>query len=1236
MKVLAIRGQNLASLAGSFDVDFTVEPLLSAPVYLIAGPTGAGKSSLLDALCLALYGTCPRLTGAQGHFVDVGDKVLPGNNPLSLVRRGTTHAMAEAEIIGQDGRRYRCRWSASRKRDKLEHGFRPVEQTLWDVAAEQQIGRTLVETRQEIISRVGLDFDQFSRAVLLAQNQFAHFLKANPTERAQLLEQLTHTGIYRRLSIQAHERARQVRDLWQQAQARLGEHSPLPDDERATLQAQHDTVAATLQQLDLDLETLQQAARWLNTEQSLHQALIAAQQATANAQAMVAAAAPRRQELIAIERSQAARPLLTELNRAQAAVHTAAASVTNALQQRQTAEQSAAQHRLAVAAAEATAIQHQTAWRDAGPTLQQARRLDIELAGAEHECRQAAATLSQTTAQVAAHQQQLVALRRDQQQWQDRRQQALAATAEFAAIGSLAEQWSVWQGLLDQWAGHLAAWQQARIELRAAGRALEVATSHRNDMSAQVALHADRADQAGRGVTAAEAAVARYQPAELSQQREQTQIAWCNLQAAQLAGERAATCRADLAMAQRRHSEYSQKRDDAARALPTAEAEELRLQGELAGMEKQSQLAQAALNANAASLRRQLQPDQACPVCGSLDHPWAEHPALSTLLQAQQNAVEQTRLALRNTQMECDRLRSRLRTHGEEADLWAQRLQAAEAQNHAAQQAWQAALALCPMPADSSLEHLQSHTQALAAQREQLEQQWQAATQAEQTLAQGRRQQQDRQQELEQARERLRHAEDLLRAAHSRQQEAEHRLHASGLLQQAASRQIDQTLGDGSGAEWAGDPGAFVAKLEEQRAVWQAAQAALRGAEQQLAELAAGVLRGEEALQQASEQQLQLTNQHQHRLQILHELQQQRLGYFSGQPVEPIAAALQAADTQAQQHWDHCRTLWEQAEQAAAAAQAHHAAAETALAAAAAAETAAQAAWRQWLDSVGGDEGCWRERLTATPAWIDAERAALHRLDQQLAERTALLQEHLRRLDQHRSLRLTLLDAGAVADQLTSLQLARQQQRDAATEIRARLQIDDQARSRQQQEQVQLAELQRNAAVWEDLRAVIGSADGARFSRFAQQLTMASLLDFANAHLAEFAPRYRLAALDGDGLDFHIIDGDMADETRTIHSLSGGESFLVSLALALGLASLSADRVRIESLFIDEGFGSLDSDTLQVAVAALERLQASGRTVGIISHVTELAEQIAVQIQVRRVGHGASHIQVRELTAPAT
>jgi exonuclease SbcC len=159
------------------------------------------------------------------------------------------------------------------------------------------------------------------------------------------------------------------------------------------------------------------------------------------------------------------------------------------------------------------------------------------------------------------------------------------------------------------------------------------------------------------------------------------------------------------------------------------------------------------------------------------------------------------------------------------------------------------------------------------------------------------------------------------------------------------------------------------------------------------------------------------------------------------------------------------------------------------------------------------------------------------------------------------------------------------------------------------------------------LGELIGSADGKKFRNFAQQLTLDILLGYGNSHLQALSRRYRIQRI-ADSLGLLVVDQDMGDEVRSVHSLSGGESFLVSLAMALGLASLSSHRVRVESLFIDEGFGSLDADSLRVAMDALDSLQSLGRKVGVISHVQEMTERIGTQVHVQRQSGGLSRIVV--------
>lgn len=187
---------------------------------------------------------------------------------------------------------------------------------------------------------------------------------------------------------------------------------------------------------------------------------------------------------------------------------------------------------------------------------------------------------------------------------------------------------------------------------------------------------------------------------------------------------------------------------------------------------------------------------------------------------------------------------------------------------------------------------------------------------------------------------------------------------------------------------------------------------------------------------------------------------------------------------------------------------------------------------------------------------------------------------------------------------------------------------DDQERKRIEEKQKQIDELEIKLRKWDLLNRMIGNADGSKFANFAQGLTLQNLLSFANRRLANLTDRYLLDKPQKDGA-LTVIDQYQGNIQRSVTTLSGGESFLISLALALSLSDMASRNVRLESLFIDEGFGTLDQETLDIAMSTLERLQTeSQKTVGVISHVETLKDRIHVQIQLEKDAMGYSKVRV--------
>ncbi|OCB78775.1 SbcC/MukB-like Walker B domain-containing protein [Flavobacterium crassostreae] len=191
-----------------------------------------------------------------------------------------------------------------------------------------------------------------------------------------------------------------------------------------------------------------------------------------------------------------------------------------------------------------------------------------------------------------------------------------------------------------------------------------------------------------------------------------------------------------------------------------------------------------------------------------------------------------------------------------------------------------------------------------------------------------------------------------------------------------------------------------------------------------------------------------------------------------------------------------------------------------------------------------------------------------------------------------------------------------------------RLLIDHQNKEKLQESQLVLDALEKDLLLWSKMNLLIGDATGKKFSNFVQDLTLKQLLEYGNQRLIGFSDRYLLDTTnDTDGLK--VIDTYMGNTKRSVSSLSGGETFKLSLALAFGLSDLAAQNVAIESLFIDEGFGSLDPESLDQAISILENMQnESNKSIGIISHVGELKERIGAKIKLVRTGAGYSTIEI--------
>ncbi|MBV4530662.1 AAA family ATPase [Pseudomonas sp. SWRI107] len=1212
MKILAIRLKNLASLAGPVDIDFTAEPLASAGLFAITGPTGAGKSTLLDALCLALFGTVPRLNdiGREAKVPDA-DGDIPTSDPRNLLRRGTGSGFAEVDFIGIDGRRYRARWEANRAREKANGKLQHSRQSLYDLDAEQLLGSGKNEYKQLVEARLGLNFEQFTRAVMLAQSEFGAFLKADDRERSELLEKLTNTAIYTRLGQRAFSKARETAEAHSDLKKQAEHLLPMDAEARAALDLELEQAQQQFKAGQARQRQLEQQRAWLNEQQQLQAQHSEAHQALESAEQQWQQMAGQRLDLQRLERLAPQRHQFHRLQSLAAQLLPLLAEIDQQQQQQSALQLRTEEQEQALAGARQALEQHQTKHAEDAPKLRLAfagqadlARLDNDLAEQNVACQQAATAVEEA-------QQQVQQLDENQQRSLQQLAQIDAALAQSTHLASLADAWQAYLPQLKQ--------------VMLIGGRLSKGHEELPGLQAQVS-QANAQLQAQRDSFELLFREAGAEPHALAEQIDLLGGMLQDNRKQQRAVE-------ELSRLHARDLELRQTLDSLRERQQQAMQQRQQLIGEGTAAKTELQAAEQALaltrqllerqrlarTSSVEDLRAQLRDGEACPVCGSAEHPFHQPEALLQSLgrhdQAEEDAaqkqVEQLNGKLVELRTQLGVINAQLKEYQQQQLQLGEQLQplAGQLQAHAL---WPA---LAPQDDKARSSWLDGQLRRLGEEIDRDEKRQSALLALQREAAS---------------------LSQRLQAANEAQQQAQRHLDQQHQALAADQQQLEQGLNDLASVLPAeilqalrDDPANAFLSLDQ--------QIVLR--RQQLDQR-----KDEQQEQQARQQQLDKLRDQQQSRQLSLQQAQQKLATTEAQRQQAQAALaeLLGEHPSAEAWQQHVDTQLEQARSAQAESAQHVQDLRTQgvqLAGELKANHQRQQALEQEHQQLQAQIAQWRaehpelddaglDRLLAIDDTQLAElRQQLHNADKAIEQGRVLLQEREQRLQQHSAQAHAELPVETLEQSLADLQQQLAGQEQQCAELRAR-QADDQRRQQAcaaLNEQIDQAYQQWQR--WARLNSLIGSASGDVFRKIAQGYNLDLLLHHANSQLRQLARRYRLKR-GGSALGLLVLDTEMGDEMRSVHSLSGGETFLVSLALALGLASMASSTLRIESLFIDEGFGSLDPESLQLAMDALDGLQAQGRKVAVISHVQEMHERIPVQIQVRRQGNGLSDVEV--------
>lgn len=1225
MKILSLRFKNINSLKDEWKIDFTASPFAENGLFAIIGPTGSGKTTILDAICLALYHRTPRLA-------------VISKSTNELMTRGTSECLAEVEFEVK-GVGYRAFWSQRRARDNADGNLQDAQVELAQMA-DGKIIASQIKSKSDAIEKItGLDFARFTKSMMLSQGEFAAFLNADANVRAELLEELTGTEIYGLISERVHQEFSQSKQQLQLLESQINHVQVLTAEQVTENETQQQTLTRDLKQLQQQIEHKKQFLQWHKqlTHSSEHH--LACQQAFEQAKQAIVDQQSGLQKLADSEPAQQLKPIFEQ----QAYL---AKKLADLSMQIEGIGQQLQQANIKVSLNEQVYTAQQLSVDAAKTSHKQLLRLiDQQIIPLDHE-------IKVLTQQFEREQQSFAKQQLEQQGLSKRlidNQDAIAninqnqhhlstLVGQFPQGQVIAQHIAAWKSQHQQWLSQAKTQQEYRAEI-------EVQT-YTSDMLQQ------QIDDVQKSIT-----VNRDQVALLNGEQQNLQTNISQL----LAGR----TESDL------HNEYQQLLEQQSLREKLAQFSKDSIQGrqvcadaeqaiqqrqlEIAGKENaltqtrglwsdknvqlkdvQQLLKQEHRIADLTRERAKLVEGEPCALCGS-----TEHPLVSSYQKLDLSQTEQREAVL------LDEL-ERLKTQGEQqkqdlAELTyiQQNQQSAieEVQTKLLQYRQQTIDCCQALDVSFDLDEIQSQ-QAIAdyiatvdEHKKQLSDVMLKLKVLNDSVSQVIEQRTQLEQRQNADNSKLQLAQLELKTALQQIDKHNHQINLiesnlSAIKQQLINhiQKCDLPL-----PEWA-DIASWLYALEADIQQWLDARQTQERNRQQLALL-------EQELQQYQYQATQITEQisltqtgltkTQQDLQLK---QQQRADLFADKQVDEVKhqseheLGLQESDLQTklarlQESKAQIQTLTTQklglSQQLELEHQDHQQVVER---------------WHQALTVSPFENEHEFQRALLTPEEHQRLTALKRQLDNQLQESQVLFAQAAKNINELQQQGvLHAFDAMHLDDVTLEQQtlLERQQfQQQILWQCQHALKQDLELKQQQQNllEQFSLAKQDYDDIAY--LQGLIGSQKGDKFRRFAQGLTLDHLVELANRQLDRLHGRYQLERKDTEALELQVLDTWQGDAIRDTRTLSGGESFLVSLALALALSDLVSHKTSIDSLFLDEGFGTLDSQTLDTALDALDNLNASGKMIGVISHIEAMKERIAVQIKVNKInGLGVSKLQ---------
>lgn len=1215
MKILSVRLKNINSLKGEHFIAFNQSPFLDSGLFAITGSTGAGKSSILDAITLALYGWAPRFNR---------------DSPFEIMSYHTSDCLAEVEFSVKD-KVYRSKWSIHRSRGKLDGEIQQPRMELIDVEADVILESKKTEVINKVTEITGLDYFRFLRSVMLAQGDFAAFLKADEKTRGELLEKITGTAVYTQLSRKAFEKQKEKKQRLEQLETQLDNSKLLSTAQVEQYQHQILSNKEAVLSLNKELETLTLQMQWLETMEALRKKTLQltleleqAHKAKNNygadfdkyhAHLQTIPLQPLYREVELLESS--ARQIEEEVEEIKKTIPYLASQKAEKQKSLETSQFHLSEAKLQ--------------WENTLPVLELANDLDKELISLQEKFKKQRNDFLQVSHEMNELQENSNQYSNSVQELSDKQKQIQVYIEQHAQDACLETEF----GLIEQ---NIQSLYTSANEIKAKTAEADLLKSQQAHFTQELAQVDTETEQAIKSVKWKEGQLKdidsdiillldKADPEELEKQLHKLTQEYLHRQNQQMYAKEYVQKYDKLQMLQQEIPVNEKLYADQTVMLRTLKEKEAQTQAHAETLQKLYESESLILNYEAS--RHQLTPGEPCPLCGSLHHPFI---------------TENHTVEINKTRLQRDAQRSLLEEIRKQIEISTRELSITE---------------INQLTYQKDLKNLSLEVFNLEKLFESLNQQLKEQTPIQNLQVLGQKtdgnvsEQQRIGQVLQSYKEKVK-----IRVRFKEQYD---QLQQSLRLLESKQNELNLRLNNASD-NWARLQ-QYLTNLHENRQTQQEKLGQMLTAYQTTIPLQEEYAAWLAALKKRSATYSQYVQQEKEMTEKLHKvkLELEKINTLLTTKQQEVSKQKQTLDILEYEG----KTLREERRRIFGDKSIINE------------KERLSGLIKQFELEMKADEQTLsqqQEQLSIKKQQLQDKELSLQKNNRNLVHQKTRFQEELHQYgfaDMHH-FTSSILDRAteigiknqkeAIEQKLNGLKGAYSQTEQELKEQGAKelteagleeLKVNAEALHQEKDsliahtarldqsllENEQLSAMHQSIALdidkfrkeydrWKILSDMIGSATGAEFNIFAQGLTLARLVFLANRYLEKLNPRYHIRRKPHTDLDLEIIDRYQADNIRSMKTLSGGETFLASLALALGLSDLAGNKTRIDSLFIDEGFGTLDPQALDIAITTLENLQASGKMIGIISHVDTLKERITTQIQVTKQSSGVSKIEI--------